>query len=321
MENALKSTTDSAWVIHEHGYEPLRERGVESRLSIGNGLLGVRGVPTICGEDVCASWPRTYVAGLSQTPNIPPSISTLVSAPDWVRVTILVNGESPIRRPGDMVSHRRSLDMRRGALLSTWHPPEAASAVVRVRSLRLVSLVDRGAALQILCIDMGEEAEITLEVSCVASDSALELALLARDLGVWRISKTGKSLAVATAAVLQLDGRELPPLALDKLKWRWHWKSRPGQIVYFKRLVSFARSDNNGDDPGRVARETLGNLQRIGWREIIQCHEAAWDERWRCSEVQVEGDEAAQRSLRFAAYHLNSAQTQLMNSSPLVQEP
>jgi trehalose/maltose hydrolase-like predicted phosphorylase len=206
-----------------------------------------------------------------------------------------------------MASHRRTLDMKRGAFLSTWHPPEAGGAVVRVRSLRLVSLVDRGTGLQILCVEIGGQAEITMEVSCVVSDSALEPALLARDLGVWRIRKSGKSLAMATAMALQLDGQDLPPLAVDKLKWRWRWKSIPGQTAYLERLVGFARSDDHSDDPGPVAQNAIGEARQLGWRTVIQRHEAGWDERWRCSDVEVEDDEAAQQALRFAAYHLNSA--------------
>ena len=306
MEDALKPTSSPAWVIHEHGYDALRERGAESRFSIGNGFLGVRGVPAI-SEDVCVCWPHNYVAGLFSTPDILPRIPALVSAPDWVGVTLLVNGKPLLRRPGDMVWYQRTLDMKRGAFLSTWHSPETGIAVFRVRSLRLVSLVNRGIGLQIMSVEIAGVAEITLEVSCLSSDSALEPALLASDLGIWRIRKSEKSLALATAAALQLDGRDVAPLVLNKLRWRWRWRSRPGQIASLERLVSFARSDNFGDDPGHLAQKTLRNVRRLGWRGIIQRHEAAWDERWRCSEVEVGGDEAAQQALRFAAYHLNSA--------------
>ena len=46
---------------------------------------------------------------------------------------------------------------------------------------------------------------------------------------------------------------------------------------------------------------------RLGCSGGVAAHEAAWAERWRCSDVEVTGDLAAQRALRFAAYHLNSA--------------
>ena len=60
-------------------------------------------------------------------------------------------------------------------------------------------------------------------------------------------------------------------------------------------------------DPGAAARQTLNHVQSAGWPIALFAHEAAWAERWRCSDIEVEGDEDAQRALRFAVYHLNSA--------------
>jgi len=305
--DALEPTRDPAWLVQEVGYDPLREGGIESRFTISNGFLGVCGVPAICGEKRWISSPYTSVAGLFDTSVTLPHIPVLVSAPDWVGVTLLVNGAPLVRSPDDMVTHQRTLDMKRGALVSSWHPAKAGGAVVRLYSTRLVSLVDRGVGLQILSLEIGGQAEITLEVSCSASDSAFEPLLLGPNLGIWRIGKSAKSLALATAAALRLDGEEVAPVALDNLKWRWRWKSRPGQIAYFERLVSFARGEKLGGDPGTAAQETLGKVRQIGARGIIQRHEAAWENRWRCSDIEVRGDDESQRALRFAAYHLNSA--------------
>jgi hypothetical protein len=158
-----------------------------------------------------------------------------------------------------MVTYLRTLDMKRGALVSSWHPSKAGGVVVRLRSIRLVSLVDRGFGLEILSLDIGEQAEITLEASCLASDPVFEPILLGPDLGIWRIGKSSKSLAIATAAALRLDGREVTPVPLDNLKWRWKWKSRPGQIAYFERLVSFARAERLGGDSGTAAQEATAN--------------------------------------------------------------
>jgi trehalose/maltose hydrolase-like predicted phosphorylase len=304
---ALEPTDDPVWVVQEGGFDPLREGGIESRFTISNGLLGVRGVPEICGKEVCISSPYTSVAGLFDTSATLPHIPVLVSAPDWVGVTLLVNGAPLIRSTDAMVTHLRTLDMRRGALVSSWHPAKAGGVVVRLRSIRLVSLVDRGVGLQILSLDIGGQAEITLEVSCLAENPAFEPILVGPALGVWRIGKSGKSLAIATAAALRFDGREVTPVPLDNLKWRWRWKSQPGQIAYFERLVSFARSEKLEGDPGTAAQDTLDKVRQMGARGIIQRHEAAWENRWSCSDIEVGGDDGSQRALRFAVYHLNGA--------------
>jgi trehalose/maltose hydrolase-like predicted phosphorylase len=40
---------------------------------------------------------------------------------------------------------------------------------------------------------------------------------------------------------------------------------------------------------------------------VLQAHAAAWGQRWLASDLEIEGDEVAQRAVRFAVYHLNSA--------------
>jgi trehalose/maltose hydrolase-like predicted phosphorylase len=40
---------------------------------------------------------------------------------------------------------------------------------------------------------------------------------------------------------------------------------------------------------------------------VLAEHETAWASRWHCSDVEIDGDDAAQKALRFAIYHLNSA--------------
>ena len=112
---------------------------------------------------------------------------------------------------------------------------------------------------------------------------------------------------MATVASLQVDGRDIPPTALGPLKSSWTWKSRPGQVVCFQRCVAIVRGDTNDPDPAKEALDKLNRARDVGWRGVVAAHEAAWISRWRCSDVEVDGDADAQRALRFALYHLNSA--------------
>jgi trehalose/maltose hydrolase-like predicted phosphorylase len=112
---------------------------------------------------------------------------------------------------------------------------------------------------------------------------------------------------MATASSLRVDDHALPPTELGPLQWSWTWKSHPGQVVCFERCVAVTRSDIQSVDPGAAAREKLGVARQLGWRGVVAEHEAAWSRRWQCSDVEVDGDAAAQQVLRFAVYHLNSA--------------
>ena len=162
MQHALEPTPDPAWVMVEDGYDPLRERSSESRFAVGNGFLGVRGARSVSRGPMWLSWmhslqwsssPRTYVAGLFDTPNIEPPVPALVPAPDWLRIHIHLNGKLLVLRSGNLISHGRWLDMRRGVLISDWRQRDAVAGTVHVRTLRLVSQAERAVGLQLLTLE------------------------------------------------------------------------------------------------------------------------------------------------------------------------
>ena len=55
------------------------------------------------------------------------------------------------------------------------------------------------------------------------------------------------------------------------------------------------------------ARATASTVRRAGGRNVHARHARAWRERWAAGDVSVEGDDEAQRAVRFATYHLISA--------------
>jgi trehalose/maltose hydrolase-like predicted phosphorylase len=308
MEHALDPTADPAWVLEVEGYDPLCEGNLESRFAISNGFLGIRGARATTRG---ARWivpPRTYVAGLFDTSGTQGAVSELVPASDWLQGRILLPGGPLVNHPGDVPQHRMILDLRRGALLSNSRFKTSELGTLCLRTLRLVSLGERAIGLQLIQMEIEKgEIEITFETSFEGVNLGLVLEHLEQDLGVWRTHSSDKGLAMATASSLQIDGQNLPPTALGPLKWSWSWKTRPGQVVCFQRYVAVSRSDTKHQDPGNGARDKLGISRHLGWRGVIGDHEAAWKSRWQCSDVEVDGDAAAQKALRFAVYHLNGA--------------
>ncbi len=308
MQDALKPTSDVAWVVDADGYDALREGSLEARFAISNGFLGVRGTRPITRGARWVVPPHTYVAGLFDTPGTKLATSELVPAADWLQVRILAPGGPLVHHPGDATSHHMTLDVKRGALLAECCLLKTPDVRIRVRTLRLVSLSERAVGLQLIQLEIEDgEVEVTLEASFESVNLGLVPDRLDQDLGVWRTQRSGKGLAMATASSLQVDGQDLPATELDHLKWSWSWKSRAGQIACFERTVAVARSDTQDLDPSRLARDKLDAAQHLGWRGVLAEHEAAWASRWRRSDVEVDGDAAAQQALRFATYHLNSA--------------
>lgn len=320
VEQALAPTSDPAWVMLETGYDPTREAGIEARFAIGNGFLGVRAARSVSRGPIWtsyqhnlswASWPRTYVAGLFDTPNTEPPVPALVPAPDWLRCRIWINGEVALIRSGEMLAHYRWLDMRRGLMITEWHQRHPSGRIVRMRTLRFVSQADRALAGQLLTLAVdGEPAAVRLDVSFEALGSALESTSSSPDLAVWHTYQSAKTLAIAGMAELHLDGSAQPPEASETLNRCWRWTSVPGQEATLLRLAAFVLGDappHGEDSAAERATAAIDDARKAGWRAVLAAHERAWSERWADSDVEIEGDDEAQRAVRFAIYHLISA--------------
>ena len=308
MENLLEPTPDLAWVLAAEGFDALREAIYELRFSISNGLLGLRAGRAVSRGESWGVPHRAYVAGMFDIPGPEHPIPALVPAPGWQQFRITLQGGPLVRHPAEAISHRTILDMRRGILLTGCRLIDRPTIAVRVRTLHLLSLSERGIGVQVIELKIEEgEIEVAVEASFEGLGLGLKSERIEQDLGVWRTKYSGKRIAMAAVLSLQIDGSEVTPTMPGPFMWSWHWKTRPGQIVCVARLIAVARSDTLDADPGRVAREKVGVARRVGWRKVVQEHEAAWSDRWRSSDIEVGGDPAAEQALRFAVYHLNSA--------------
>ena len=159
MHEVMQPTQEAGWVLTHEGYNVLTESAVESRFALANGFLGVRAARAVSrgptwvswlGYIKWASWPRCYVAGLFDRPNTEPPVPALVPVADWSRVRIVLNGEPQLLRAGEMLSGLRTLDLRRGLLLSELSYRTQAGIAITGNELRLVSQADRAVGLQLL---------------------------------------------------------------------------------------------------------------------------------------------------------------------------
>jgi trehalose/maltose hydrolase-like predicted phosphorylase len=317
MHDVLEPVQDSGWILSHDGYNVQSESAVESRFAFGNGFLGMRAARSVSrgptwvswlGFVRWASWPRCYVAGLFDVPNTEPPVPALVPVADWSRVRILLDGEPVLAREGEVLVGTRTLDLRRGMLFSAWTHRTPAGITVTGRELRLLSLADRAAGLQLLQLSLDRDGvDVRLEASFGLAGLGMEPVRLEQNLGVWRTEGTGKSVAMAGAATLRLNDDIVDPERPFSLRWIWRWRSVAGQEAWFDRLVAVARADDPDDDPGLRAEAALQRNRTLGWRAVLSAHAGSWEARWIASDIVIEGDDDLQRALRFAVYHLTSA--------------
>jgi trehalose/maltose hydrolase-like predicted phosphorylase len=235
----------------------------------------------------------------------------LVSAPDWLRVQFSVDGVAVTVSHAMAPVHPRTLDLRRGMLLSAWMLRDAHGRLARLRALRCVSAADRSLAVQVMQLEVDRPLWLELEASLVSVGDGLQPVVEAgrvdadSPVHVWRTAHADRFLGVGTAVTLRRDSTEVVPEPADTSPG-WRWVATPDEPTLFTRIVSMARAEA-APAAASEAHVALQRGRRAGVARIVASHTRTLERRWAASDVVVEGDEDAQRGLRFAIHHLISS--------------
>jgi trehalose/maltose hydrolase-like predicted phosphorylase len=119
------------WTLIEPEFDPAKLRARETVFTIGNGYLGTRGS---FEEGYPAALPATLVHRVYD--DMPGVYTELANCPDWLSLTLVVNGERfrldsagrTLRERGEILHYEQQLDLQHG-ILSRWR-----SLCVRVAS-------------------------------------------------------------------------------------------------------------------------------------------------------------------------------------------
>ena len=145
-------------------------------------------------------------------PNIEPPVPALVPVADWSRVRILLDGEPLLAREGEVLSAPASSTCAAACCCRPGRiaPPPASPSTGR--ELRLLSLADRAAGLQLLQFSLDRDGvDVRLEASFAMAGLGMEPVRLEQDLGAWRTEGTRKGVAMTGAATLRLGDEVLAP--------------------------------------------------------------------------------------------------------------
>ncbi|HEX7049438.1 MAG TPA: glycosyl hydrolase family 65 protein [Longimicrobiales bacterium] len=331
LEALVQPTRDPDWTLVETGFDLAREHEIESLFTIANGYVGVRGS---LAEGSPLSAPAAFVAGIFAASEAAGGVPALVGLPtEWLALIILADGE-PLRLDrGAALEHRRILDLRQGILWREWRHRDAAGRITRVRFLRLASLADRHLLLQsVTLLPENYAGRITLEAGIAATAPAAYAfegpraapvrlkpgAPLADPAdGEWSqvttvlgVPDTSTVVALGIAGRLRTpDGASIPAeveVDAGAATERWSREATLAAPYRLDRLITIETSRDTAH-PADAAARRVRRAARGGLEAIVRAHVAAWAARWRDADIEVEGDDDAQRALRFACYHLIGA--------------
>ncbi|GAA2273292.1 glycosyl hydrolase family 65 protein [Streptomyces atrovirens] len=325
------------WTVRERSLDLDVLAQSESVFALSNGHVGWRGN---LDEGEPHGLPGSYLNGVHELHPLPyaeagygypESGQTVINVTNGKVIRLLVDDEPFDLRYGRLVSHERTLDLRRGVLerVCEWTSP--AGSTVRVRSTRLVSLTQRAVAAVAYEVEpVDSRTRVVLQSELVTNESlpgpdgdpraarALKSPLepeedLAKDHRLRLVHRTRRSgIRVAVAADHVVDGPEHTTTDcesnVDMARLTVTSVLEPGQRLRVEKIVahgwSGARSRPAMSDQVEAA---LAAAAHSGWQGLLDEQRAHLDDFWARADVEVDGDEEIQQAVRFALFHVLQA--------------
>jgi kojibiose phosphorylase len=307
----------STWLV-EPG-DGLSPRAQESVLAVGNGYLSTRGTYE---EHHPGELRATLINGVYD--DVPIYFTELANCPDWTGVELEVEEERLSPGSGQVVSEERTLDLRDGVLRRRvrWRPPRGGE--VEVQTMRFASLAEPHLCLQTYAVTpLAGETRLRLEFPLAgapanpglpprpevalnhwevrfthAAGRQVHLLLRTRSSGI----ELGVSLGIRVQGVP--EGRvEVQPWPGPCPGLSLTARLAPGETLQVTKFVAYATSLDT-PDPFSLSRARLAEAEKKGVAQLLSEHRAAWARLWERCDVEIGGDELAQRAVRFNLYHL-----------------
>ncbi len=295
------------WTVSEPQFDPAQLHSRETVFAIGNGYMGTRGS---FEEGYPDALPVTLVHGVYD--DVPGVYTELANCPDWLTLTIVINGDRLRLDRGEILDYERKLDLRNGILSRSvrWRSPTGNT--VDLRFERFASLADHqvlGLCCQITPVDFNGTIEVQSSINGYPDNQGFDhweqLDRGKIEQGVWiqirtrsshiELGMAAKMTAMGTNTSWQVTNPlDYPTIAIAFI-------AAKGQTVGVEKMVTLFTSQDV-ELPVQVAQAKLSNLP--SYAVLLSAHQQAWKEAWQQSDIEIEGDINAQLAVRYNLFQL-----------------
>lgn len=296
------------WTVTQDSFTPQSQHHHETIFTVGNGYLSTRGA---LEEGYPGDRRATFIHGVFD--DAPVVITELANAPDWLPLTVVLDGERFSLGSGTVEAFRRTLDLRTGVLTREvrWRSPAGRAATLTFE--RFASLADE----HLLYLRCTVTPQFAGKVEFRAGlDGRMDNEGLAHWRGVAqgrrdgvaylrsRTRRSGREVGYAMrfratpdpSAAAFWDVPDAPTLVLST-------PAQPGRPVVVEKCVAVFTSRDTA--PERLAAQAVEHaLNAPGWEAAAQANAAAWAQEWERTDVVIDGDDEAQLALRFNLFQL-----------------
>lgn len=343
MKKYLKAAN---WEIIEEGFHPKNHKASESIFSIGNGQMGQRANfeenysgPSLQG---------TYIGGVYYPDKTrvgwwkngyPEYFAKVLNACNFTGIRIQINGEELDLFTCKVEEFKRTLDMKNGLLKRSFVASLPSGNQVAVECCRFFSLVDTEIAAisyNIKALNFSGKISLTpyLDFDVKNEDSNYEEKFWAET-----DNSPGKNEALLTAKTKKLDFHVCCGMAHElyhngnyiqteneissREKYAEHHFSIDvnvsDELQFYKYCAVTSSRKYEVSNLTPATSQLLSYAKSKGFEALKTEHCNAWEEKWKHSDIVIEGDVEAQQGIRFNIFQLFQTYTgddNLLNIGP-----
>ncbi|MDR0645390.1 MAG: glycoside hydrolase family 65 protein [Treponema sp.] len=294
------------WTIIDDGRDGQAALENGNRLLIGNGYLAKRGTveeaDASCMPSIILSGVYDKCGDLWREP---------VNAPDPLFTVLRLDGVPFTLASENLAVHEQSLNFRYGVYSrkTTWNIENVRLTVV---SERFVSMDD----IHLLCM----KYTVSAALDCLSLEVETRINTDVHDLngphmGSFQFKIKGQTrtlicetlekkipIAVAAEDEINRNGSLYRSIKGNRSSYLVNLDgSNPVEMFVYGAIWTGL----DVDDPLAEAEKSILRAKEAGWDRLYAAHTAKWDAIWRVGDIVIEGDDYAQKALRYNLYHLH----------------
>jgi kojibiose phosphorylase len=333
MQDLKELLSAPEWLVEEKNFDVKKLNFYETIFTVGNGYLGTRGS---LEEGHAAALQGTFLNGVYD--HHQSFVVDLVNAPDWLGLSVYIDGEKLSVQTCEILNYLRILDMKNGLLFRETRFKDSKGRISKYQSIRFahmssVHLMDSYASITA----ENYSASISLEGSINANVVNLDVEPVfktktkfdpdvkwhkwAKSIHLDHVSgsliEEGVYLEVKTkdrphhigyASSLSSSKKETTSAKKTDHKYALQLLSTDidlGETIFFEKQVAiFTTRDVAKENVKSAAVSLLAENSQLSFQDRFTSHQQAWNAKWNACEVKIEGDETANHALKFNTYHL-----------------
>lgn len=324
------------WNIIQDKLDSEDNRIAESIFSIGNGYMGQRAnfEEDYSGETLQGS----YMAGIYYPDKTrvgwwkngyPEYFAKVLNSTNWIGIGVKIDGEALDIAKCKVKDFKRVLNMKHGYLYRTFTADLESGKKVKVEAKRFVSIVNKeiGAVkYSVTPLNFSGTIEFSpfLDGDIKNTDSN-------HDEKFWsEVSKKAENgRAMLTVKTKKLDFYLCSLMKYDILKQgkEYEYKAKTlerekfvgniaqvsagenEEVAIIKYVSNVTSRDFKPEELAEAGEKILQKAYAKGYDELLSEQAKAWEEKWKESDIIIEGDVSAQQAIRFNIFQLNQTYT------------